>query len=253
MILGLRRHFAIAVACLACVGSGTAGAVQGAIVGTVTYRERIALPPNAIVEVKLVDDTIADTVAQVIAETRVQTGGQVPIPFRLEFDPSRITAGRSYALRARILVDDRLWFLTTTRHAVSADGPKGTDIVVQRAPAEPDGNVGSALVGHWLAKSIRGSAAVDQIQSVLRIGSDGRVGGHGGCNTFTGEAGITGDRFTFAAMARTMMACPPAIMDQENKFIAALADVRSWRADGDGRKLELLDADGKVIVLLAPM
>ncbi|NBC97244.1 MAG: hypothetical protein GVY27_12935, partial [Deinococcus-Thermus bacterium] len=52
--------------------------------GSLTYRERIALPPeaHAIVEVRGTDDDV------VLAETRLRTEGrQVPIPFALKMPP----------------------------------------------------------------------------------------------------------------------------------------------------------------------
>jgi putative lipoprotein len=66
--------------------------------GTLTYRQRIALPPDAVATVRLVEiggEQIA------IARTASQ-GRQVPLPFTLDYDPARIVAGRRYALHAAI-------------------------------------------------------------------------------------------------------------------------------------------------------
>ena len=49
------------------------------VTGTITYRERIALPENAIVNVQLQDVSLQDVAATVIAETTITTPGQVPI------------------------------------------------------------------------------------------------------------------------------------------------------------------------------
>ena len=52
--------------------------------GTLTYRQRIAIPPQTEATVRLVDVSRADAPATVIAETRFKTEGrQVPLPFRL--------------------------------------------------------------------------------------------------------------------------------------------------------------------------
>ena len=48
--------------------------------------------------------------------------GQVPIPFRIAYDPARIDPAHSYAVRARILVDGRLWFATVDAHRVLTRG-----------------------------------------------------------------------------------------------------------------------------------
>ena len=58
------------------------------VTGTVTYREWLALPPNAVVRVALQDISLADALAIVLSEQLIVTGGrQVPIPFALDYDP----------------------------------------------------------------------------------------------------------------------------------------------------------------------
>lgn len=78
------------------------GAPAGAarLEGQVTYRERIALPPDAIAYVHLV--TAGDEEGPPIAEDRIAPAGQVPVRFTLEYPESSIDTARSYALRARI-------------------------------------------------------------------------------------------------------------------------------------------------------
>lgn len=102
------------------------------LMGTVNYRERMALPSSATVLVQLVDISLADAPAQVIAEDRMTGATGSPIPYRLKFDQSRIKLGRSYALQARISDGDRLLFINTTRHAIFAGGRNNTRILVQR-------------------------------------------------------------------------------------------------------------------------
>lgn len=76
--------------------------------GTVTYRERVALPPNAIVRVTLES---VGTPTELIAEQTIETQGQqVPIPFSLNYDGSNIREEASYVIRAQILVDNQLRF-----------------------------------------------------------------------------------------------------------------------------------------------
>ena len=58
------------------------------VTGTVTYRERIALSPQAVVEVKLEDVSRADAAAVTIGEQTITNPGQVPIDFEIEYDPS---------------------------------------------------------------------------------------------------------------------------------------------------------------------
>jgi uncharacterized lipoprotein YbaY len=105
---------------IAAAGSG--GAAEPAVSGQALYRERIALPPTAVFEAVLEDVSRADAPAEVLGEARVAPAGQVPIPFRIAYDPARIDPAHSYAVRARILVDGRLWFTTTDAYRVLTRG-----------------------------------------------------------------------------------------------------------------------------------
>lgn len=102
------------------------------ISGTVTYRERMALPPNAEVEVKLVDVSLADAPAVTIAETKIKPERSVPVPYALEFDPAKIETGHTYALTARITSGNDLLFTTTTQHPAPTDGAENVEIMVER-------------------------------------------------------------------------------------------------------------------------
>lgn len=132
MTMSRRRMIALAGAAIL-LQSATATAQTTMLMGTVNYRERMALPSSATVLVQLVDVSKADAPAEVIAEDRVTgaTGGS--IPYRLQFDQSRIKLGRSYALQARISDGDRLLFINTARHAIFAGGRNNTRILVERA------------------------------------------------------------------------------------------------------------------------
>lgn len=102
------------------------------LMGTVNYNERMALPQNATVLVQLVDISLADAPAQVIAEDRITGATASPIPYKLRFDQALIKPKRTYALQARISDGDNLMFINTTRHAVFAGGRNNTRILVQR-------------------------------------------------------------------------------------------------------------------------
>ena len=75
---------------------------DAAVTGTLTYRERIALPPGSVVEVELHDVTLLDVASRLIARQVITDPGQVPISFRLEYDREEIVAANRYAVQARI-------------------------------------------------------------------------------------------------------------------------------------------------------
>src|SRR5262245_66495785 len=77
--------------------------------GTLVYKQRIALPPQTEAIVRLVDVSRADAAAIVIAQTRFNTNGrQVPLPFRLEYDPARIDSRMRYAVSGELRLGQRL-------------------------------------------------------------------------------------------------------------------------------------------------
>ncbi|MGX5800429.1 YbaY family lipoprotein [Bradyrhizobium sp. Arg314] len=103
------------------------------IAGEVTYRERIALPPDAVLVVEIADVSLADAPAAVIAKRRIAPTGQVPIKFDIGFDPKAIQKGRTYTLQARITLGERLLFISDTSHQVDPLAGKHQGIVLKRA------------------------------------------------------------------------------------------------------------------------
>ena len=106
--------------------------------GTVTYRERIALPPSAVVKVQLVDVSRADAPAVVLGEQVIRAEGrQVPFAFEIAYDPKRIEARFTYAVQARIEVDGQLRFINDQRYAVLTRGAGDRADLLLRAVGAP--------------------------------------------------------------------------------------------------------------------
>jgi heat shock protein HslJ len=88
------------------------------ITGSASYRERIALPPDAVFEAVLEDVSKADVPAERIGEVRIQSLDSVPVQFEIPYHPGRIDARFSYSVRATIRVGGRLWATTDQLHPV---------------------------------------------------------------------------------------------------------------------------------------
>jgi heat shock protein HslJ len=99
----------------------------------------------------------------------------------------------------------------------------------------------------WLAEQIGGTGIVAHVQSTLRVDSDGRASGNAGCNRFTGTASIAGDEVGFGPFAATRRMCPPEVMDQEGRYLAALEAARRFVVENGA--LRLRDENGRELLL----
>jgi putative lipoprotein len=72
------------------------------VTGSVTYFQRIALSPAALVQVKLVDLSRAEAPAVVFAEQTIRPEHQVPIPFELVYNRSKIDPAHRYGCRGEL-------------------------------------------------------------------------------------------------------------------------------------------------------
>ena len=103
---------------------------EATVTGTVTYLQRIALTPGAVIEVKLLDVSRPDAPATISEQTIRPVGQQVPIAFVLPYDPSRIEHRGRYVVRARILEDGKLLFINEKDYPVITGGHPDTVTVI---------------------------------------------------------------------------------------------------------------------------
>lgn len=130
------RHMAgVLAAALLALPAAAYGQAGAAVTGTVTYRERMMLPPSATVNVQLQDVSRADAAAVVLAEQTITPGGSgPPYAFSLSYDPAQIDERGRYAVRATISDGGQLLFTSTQSYPVITQGSPTSDIaiIVQR-------------------------------------------------------------------------------------------------------------------------
>jgi putative lipoprotein len=101
--------------------------------------------------------------------------------------------------------------------------------------------------GEWVVEDIDGTGIVDRSRATLNFGADGGLSGRGSCNQYSGRYTLTDDRLGVSGqVASTMMACAPALMEQESRFFAILSRVERFRFSLDGA-LILETGDGRTI------
>ncbi len=227
--------------CLAGCGQGgdTPEAAMTAIEGTVTYRERIMLPPGSFLEVQLQDISIADAPAQEMATLELPLQGAPPYAFRLDFDSAAIVPRRTYSLRATIRREDALLFTSTefidpfassiNINLTRIDGPSrdtAADPLTDRSWRFAE------LLGEWVPETVNGKAV-----SLSFNAEQGRAAGYSGCNRYAGVFSRTGRAndgapLAFGAMAGTRMACPDG-MDIEARINTLFESVSAFRIEGE--------------------
>ena len=117
------------------VAAGCASPASPAqVTGSVSYRERIALPAGGRLRVTLLDVSLIDQPARVVAERELEARGQVPIPFALEVERARIDPDRRYALHAELSAAEGglRWATPTAVPVLTRGAPSAVEIVVAR-------------------------------------------------------------------------------------------------------------------------
>lgn len=242
----LARSIAAAV-----IATSASPLLASTVTGTAFYRERIALPPDAVFEVTLQDVSLADAAAKTIGTTSYVSGGTMPFAFTINYDDKVIKPGHTYAVRASIRHKDNLLFTTDTHvPAFNTNGPITLQLVhVARHAADTD-NVAAAPLRntYWKLTELNNRpvevAERQREPHIIFAADEPRLSGNGGCNNIMGGFEVDGNTLTFKQMAGTMMACLNG-MQQESEFLRSLGTVTSY--DISGQTLTLHNADKGVV------
>lgn len=251
-------------------------ALTGVITGTVTYLQRSALPAGAVITVRLVDVSLADAAAELIAEQVITAEGQqVPIPFELTYDPAQIVDGNRYAVQAFIELDGQLLFISDTIvPVITMDAPtSNVEVMVVpvssspgeaegEAPAEDGAEAGAedgsteaatneltGVVWQWQRTQMNDDSTTtpaNPASYTLEFAADGNVGIQADCNSGGGPYTIEANLLTFGAIATTLMACPAE--SQADAFLQQLSQVGSYFITEEGNLvLEIQFDSGSMI------
>jgi len=127
-----------------------------------------------------------------------------------------------------------------------------TDSPSETPKAPVTSEIPEQLVGSWLAEDIDNRGVVDRAQSTLEFTADGKVGGNTSVNRFFGSVTFEGNQLTMGGLGMTRRAGPPALMDQESRFVAALGKAVTYRVADTGLMF-LSDANGKDVLRFSKM
>lgn len=69
---------------------------------------------------------------------------------------------------------------------------------------------------------------IDRSMLTLTLGDNNQASGLAGCNNWMAKYQLSGDRLSLDNIATTRKLCAPALMEQGQRFLAALATVQRW-------------------------
>lgn len=122
---------------------------------------------------------------------------------------------------------------------------QGREMARQNMPAG-----GAGMTGQDWRPTVLGTAALPEDSGMfVRFAVDGSINGNGGCNSFSGTLQKTASGIGVGQLVSTRMACGGEVMRRETAFIQALQD--TTRFETGERRLQLLDANGKLLAELA--
>ncbi|WP_415182596.1 serine hydrolase [Phaeovulum sp.] len=103
------------------------------------------------------------------------------------------------------------------------------------------------LIGReWIIEDIAGRGVIDNSPASLLFLPDGSLAGNATCNRLIANYTVENGALSIALGGVTMMACPPALMEQEQRLLGLLAAVDTHTVDDEGA-LVLTTSRGETI------
>lgn len=165
-------------------------ATASSVSGTVTLPKLIALPPEAVVHVILSDVTSPDA-PSAFAEQTITRPGQLPIPFDINYDSSRINPEHTYSVQACIRSDDQVCFVSTRAYPVITKGhPDKVKVILE--PVE-------SLQAQTTDSDLISGSADTPLQQNIHV-------------TLAGECRIIATRYDRITQARASEILPPDLL-----------------------------------------
>ena len=123
-------------------------------------------------------------------------------------------------------------------------------ITFTNSPALAGGDPTDILTGAaWQVIEINGKPTLEDAPASLQFDRDGTLAGQGSCNRYTARYSMTEDGLKIdPRIAATRMMCPPAPMEQEQRFFAVLPTLNEVSILADGG-LQLTGSDGSFLLV----
>jgi putative lipoprotein len=215
------------------------------VTGTVSYRERVALPADAVVEISIVDASLADSATKVVASANVPAAGrQVPLTFDIHYDSRSIEQRHLSIIRANIRSGDQLLFASdVVRGVITQGNPTQVDLVLSRVDPTASPTSHDLAGTSWVLTDLNGDGVVADTRVTLEFAANGHATGNGSCNRYFSTVDMSGSSIRFGAVGSTRMACATAVSLQEIKYFQMLESANRFTIEG--RTLSIYGGDSR--------
>ncbi len=229
---------------------------QNAVTGTVAYHQRVELPLDAAIAVRLEDVSIPDPHARVLSESIISAAGhEAPITFQLVYDPTEILPSHTYQVNATVTANGTLLFTSSAPYRVLTHGaPSKVSVMLNETSAAASlphsgGEAPQSAITlrdtKWKLYLLGGDTPIvtaggPELQIVLHK-EQNRVTGSAGCREILGTYTATQSSLAFTLTSTIAMVCPPEVIQQEKSILNAIKATRGYRIIGN--QLDLLLGD----------
>ncbi|MDO6441411.1 MULTISPECIES: META domain-containing protein [unclassified Marinobacter] len=98
----------------------------------------------------------------------------------------------------------------------------------------------------WIVEDLAGAGIIDSSRMTVEFLDENRLAGRASCNRYGGQYKLTAEGVSFSSLFSTRMACAPALMNQEQRFLELMADVKQ-ASIGQHGELVLTTSGGEKI------
>lgn len=102
------------------------------------------------------------------------------------------------------------------------------------------------LLGEWQIEDINGEGIIDSSNLTIAFDDKGQVYGSATCNRYGSSYELTDEGLSFGHSLVTKMACPEALMNQEQKFLETFNEISQFEINENGA-LILKSNNGKTL------
>ena len=129
------------------------------------------------------------------------------------------------------------------RHIIIVILAAATLLPAAASPAQGTTGEADLLGTAWLAEDIDSRGVIDRARSTMEFAKLGQVTGLAACNRYFGSVSLNGNTIAFGNLASTRKMCSKSLMDQEQRFMAALSKASRLDLTHEGQIL-LIYANG---------